>query len=610
MILSSLLALAALWPLRSVFEPLPVVRFAGAVALFLVPGALLSHWLLGSRFSGAALAPAAFALSTSVFGVLGVPMLFFHLSLETYFWASGVVVAVFLLAAAVVAIRGGFRGGDATATSEPSARWLWVPFSVLGGALAYVSRAETPITDGDTWNYLAWVREFLNTDELGLYEPYFGNEIVGVSRAQIDGWFLEQAALSQLSGIDPVPMVFYYLVPVLVVVSLLAFYSLARILFGSESAALVAGSAYALFLLFHLGLTAQTTFGGEFVGRAVQDKYFARFLFLPVILALAAVFLEDRRLKYLGVFAFLCVAIVAVHPVGLAVVGLAVSGFMLFYLIANYSEKAARTGAAGIGGVFAGILLVPALYLLARGVSPTDALYPADIGQTQPEVLANQVFVRPEWEKIFSLSENFYIMHPNLIFNPVIATAFLIGVPLLALSLNRSLAAQLLLGALFISTVVSYAPPVSTFVGEEIIAPGQLHRMAWPLSLSALLIVGWMVWKAGEYAANGLRRLGLPPRLAGLSPLLLIVVLASAAAPVWTANVERVRERETSTYDTTFFDPIFPWLRDNVDEPGVILAPDRENTAIPAYSSELDVVSFRGAPILDHLEELEEITGQ
>lgn len=606
MILCCLAALIVLGPLRDAFDGTPVVRFAGAVALFLAPGVLLAHWLLRGRFPGAALVPTGTALSASVFGAAGFPMLFLHLDLDTYLRAAGAVVAVFLLAATLAVLLGGATEEDEGVSPEPSSEWLWVPFVALGGIVAYVAQIKTPIVDGDTWNYLAWVREFLNTDELALYNPYFGNEIEGVSRAQINGWFLEQAALSQISGIDPVPMVLYYLAPTLAVVSLLAFYALARVLFESESAALLCGSLYALFLLVHLGLSVQSTFGGEFVGRVVQDKYFTRFVFMPVILALAAAFLKDRRRRYLGVFAFLCVAVIFVHPVGLAVCGLAVSGFGLFFLIFNFRERSAWTGVASLASVFGGILLVPAMYVLLRGVSPADALYPTDIGDTQPEVLANQVFVRPEWEKIFTLGENFYIMHPNLILNPVIAAAFLIGVPLLARKVKVSLAAQLLLGVLSTSTVVSYFPPVSTFIGEWIIAPGQLHRLSWPLSLAALLIAGWMAWRTSAFAAAKLR---LPPRFAVLSPLLMVVILASATAPLWLSNIEDARESEAPPLSSSFFDPIFPWLRENIGEPGVLLAPDKENTAIPAYSPNLDVVSFRGAPVLDNLEELEEITG-
>jgi hypothetical protein len=46
------------------------------------------------------------------------------------------------------------------------------------------------------------------------------------------------------------------------------------------------------------------------------------------------------------------------------------------------------------------------------------------------------------------------------------------------------------------------------------------------------------------------------------------------------------------------FDPAFRWIGDHVDETSVVLAPDLENTCIPAYSAEANVVSLRGGLLL------------
>ena len=157
---------------------------------------------------------------------------------------------------------------------------------------------------------------------------------------------LEQAAFSRVSGIDPIELVLGYLRPTLVVMSLLAFYALARTLLKSETAALLAGSLYALFFLIQLDPTLGS-FGREFVGRVAEDKFAARFLILPVTLVFAFLFFESRRLRYLAVFAFLCWAVVAIHTVGLAIIGLSTAGFGLANLAVNWREKGAwiRTAA-------------------------------------------------------------------------------------------------------------------------------------------------------------------------------------------------------------------------------------------------------------------------
>ena len=93
-----------------------------------------------------------------------------------------------------------------------------------------------PHSYNDIWVYLAYVREALNTSHLALHEPYFGKD-TGISRVKINGWLLEQAALSGTSGVDPVELVLRYLNPTLIVLALFAFYALARILVKSAAGA-------------------------------------------------------------------------------------------------------------------------------------------------------------------------------------------------------------------------------------------------------------------------------------------------------------------------------------------------------------------------------------
>jgi uncharacterized membrane protein len=45
-------------------------------------------------------------------------------------------------------------------------------------------------------------------------------------------------------------------------------------------------------------------------------------------------------------------------------------------------------------------------------------------------------------------------------------------------------------------------------------------------------------------------------------------------------------------------DPVFDWIGENIEKTSVVLAPDLENTCIPAYSAEANVVSLRGGLLL------------
>ena len=93
-------------------------------------------------------------------------------------------------------------------------------------------------------------------------------------------------------------------------------------------------------------------------------------------------------------------------------------------------------------------------------------------------------------------------------------------------------------------------------------------------------------------------------------PLVLVSTMIAVVAPSAAVGAEKVyRAGEEARY--TCFDPIFRWMRANIKEPSVVLAPDAENTCIPAYSASANVVSLRGGTVLGVLPALEErVPGQ
>jgi hypothetical protein len=609
-VLSGVAAFVAVGPLRGAFAALPAVTLVGTLVLFLVPGALLTRWVLGQYFSGVALLPAAFVISTGGFALLGVPMLVFQTSLATYLWASGAMVAASLLAAALAVLRAPRRQQTPAPETNPLASdrggLLWVPFLALVGALTYVCRINAPSFSGDIWIYLSWVREFLDGARLAFEEPYFG-DAVGLSRARFNGWLLEQAAFSRVSRVEPVELVYSYLSPALAVVALLAVYALARVLLKSEKAALFCGCLYALFLLVHLDAT-RLSFGGEFVSRLAEDKLTAKFVFLPMALAFAAAFAEGGRKAYFWCFAFVCCAVMAIHPIGFAIIGIAMAGFGIMHLAANprSREAWARVSAMGLGGLAIGAVpgvLGPAIL----GEPLRTLLADSDINSGDPDVLRNMIFVQPGRMRIFEFADGSYMMHPSLLLDPVIAAAYFLGFPFLLWRLRSSLAAQLLLGTMYLTTVVVYVPPIATFVGDNLVLPGQLWRLAWPIPLAALLALGWLAWEATGRAGAWLSRFRPTRTLARALPLLVVVTLTIAAVPRAAAGIDLVQGHVEDARSLGLYpaDPIYPWFREELRSPAVVLAKDLQSVRIPAYSSETNVVSRRGSLVLRVLPGLE-----
>ena len=603
--LSAGASFAVVGPLRDVFSTLPGVLIVATLILFLVPGALLTRWFLGEYFSGAALPPAAFVISTAIFALLGVPMLVWERTLGAYLWACGLTVVVCVLAVLVWALRGGQAVGTGTVVAD-NGGILWVPFAALVAALAYIARITAPSSYGDIWIYLSWVREYLGGDRLASVEPFFGGD-VGLSRAKINGWLLEQAAVSRVSGIDPVNFVFSYLNPTLVVVAFLVFYALARILFKSERAALFSGCLYALFFAIHLS-QSRIALGGEFIQRLPEDKLVAKFLFLPLALAFAVAFMEGGGKRFFCGFAFLCLAVMAIHPIGLAITGISMAGFAMLHLASNPRSRVAwaRISAMGLAGLL--VVAVPAVLVSLFTDEPlTNALADSDINSGDPDVLRNMIFVSPERNRIFEFANGSYIMHPSLLLDEVIAAAFLIGLPFLLWRLRRTIAAQLLFGTMYLTAVVVYVPPIATFLGDELVLPGQLWRLAWPIQLASLLTLGWVVWTAIGYVTAWLERYGPVRFIAGAIPVLLVVVLTVAAVPLTRPGIESIQaHREASRKSGNYpADPIFLWFRDELRSSVVVLAPDIPSARIPAYSSEANVVTRRGGLVLKVLPKLE-----
>ncbi len=611
--LSCTAAVILLLPLRGLSGAFPPVAFAATMILFMAPGLLLSHWLLRDDLSGLALVPVGFAISTGVFGLLGVPALVLHLSTADYLLAAGTLLAAFLTVAAWRTLRVKAPAVESSPEQDapygPPAGWLWAPFALLCGVLAFVGIRRVPSSYDDIWVYLSWVKDFANSERLALLDPYFGERIAEFSRAKVNGWLLEQAALSRASGLDTIELVLRYLTPTLIVVALLMVYALALTVSKSERAAVLIASVYALFHIIFIQPSVHNV-GVELAARISEDKYAARFLILPVTLLFAVLFVESRRWRHLGLFTFFCWAAVAVHPSVLPAIGLCMFGFGVAHVGANPRLGSAWTGMVAFALGMWSVVLGPIILLLFTGRSPEAVLFSADINATPPKVLEYTVFITESWRHIYELGEGYYIMHPWLLLNPVILGAYVFGVPFLLWRVRTSVAAQLLLGGLGVVTVAVYVPPVATFIGNDLIVPGLLWRLAWPIPLLAMITVGWMLWEALGYAEMRLRGFGIGYSVTRVLPLALVALLTAAAAP---PSVEKAvglyrnfDVARTSDYDP---DPIYPWIRDNIRDPGVLLARDSANNAVPAYSASLNVVSQRGEGMIRDRDELEKLAG-
>lgn len=595
LLLAGVLALVAVGPLRDVLRSVSPLLSLAAFVLFMSPGVLLSLLIPRRHLPGLAKLPVAFVFSAGVFGLPGIPMLLLHRSLTEYLWLCGGLLAAF----ALWAVFGILRGAPGSEPADRSVSLLWAPFTALTAVLAFAATRKVPAPGADAWLYLTYVQDFVERSRLAFYLPYSTSEAGNFSRLAINGWLLEQAALARVSGVDAVDLVLRHLAPALVVLALLSIYSLARVLFGSAAAALSIGSLAALYFLVYLSSSPASP-GGELIGRITEDKFLVRFVLMPAVLGLAVVFLRERGLRLLALLALAWWTIPVVHPLGVVFVGLAVAGLCAVHLLLGRRDRGTWLGVGGVALVVFSLVLPAALYLLFSGADPTA------MGDSDPARAAQKLYQVENADLLLTLGEGSYIMHPSLLREPLVAGAYLLGVPFLLWRIKRSLAARALLGSLLLVPVVIYVPPVATFVGG-IIGPWHLWRLAWPLSLAALLTLGWIGWEATSLARWLLLRAGPARRLAPLVPALGILLLTVLAVPTVREGLRSSdNSGEAAQNQTTCDDPAFRKVEQIVTEPAVVLAPAGENGCIPAYAALASVVSFRGQGIANNQAALQE----
>ena len=597
LLLLSLVCLVFVGPLREILVPFPALLFLASLVLFMIPGALLSGLIRDEGFFGAARIPVAFVFSTGIFGLSGIPLLMLHRSINEYLFLCGIILVASLLVLTLGAL--GWKRDAEDDAAPPgtfgvrlSIYWPWVPFLVLAGALAYASVTKAHGPGEDVWAYLANVQDFSNAESLAFYHPYFGGEYNGFSRQMINGWLLEQAVLARVSGIDPFELMFEYLSPALVVLSLLAVYALAKTIIGSEIGAILTGCLLAVLYLVCLTTPladSLLTPGGELISRVTEDKYVARFIFVPVALALAVLALKTRKLRYLLLFAFACPSAAAVHPLGLVFIGLPVAGLGLLHLLFNLRNRGAWRYVGGLG-----------LSLLVVGGPPTAYLAAVDspllqkLDSMTPVTASSLVSGLSYYDQIQQVDDR-YIVDPSLLLNPAVLAAYVLGAPFLVFRASKSPAAQLLLGTLFLIPVVCFVPQIAGPI-SVVIGPWILPRLAWSIPLAAVLVLGWILWEGLTYLGARLGESGL--WTARISTLLLALAFVVggllAAAPFAVAQLESADESGEVPQEELFCsDPVFTWMEGGLPAYSTVLAPEAENSCIMARTSSTNILNFR-----------------
>ena len=559
---------------------LPALSATIAFVLFLLPGAALSICFLPESLPERL--PTAFILSTGLMIVPGVLVLILHLSLDVFVWIfSGLAGAAALVVVVIFARRssGTVQVDHRRDTINPL---LVIALCALAAGLCLTSLGVPMI--GDDWAGMAFIQDWLVTDHLNLYEPFLGAGLPPTSRAEFGVSALDFALLCRLSGLNPIVQ-YHYLRPLMTLVALIAFYTLAREMLPRRNAAAF------VTVFWMITLLASIVWGDpgyDLVARINQDKFTLRYILLPVALRFLLGYFQSHRLQDLIFFGLAGWAAGGTHPMGPLLIGLPCLAFGLIHLAL---ERDRHTF---------GRLMVAALLLTTGVILPLIQLLGVEEGwlafalddPTDPNLLTRlRTAIRAQ--RLWLLPNSDYVLHPAAILDLLNLIAVL-GLPFLVWRLRRSLPARLLLGTLVLIPPLLYFQPTGKLIGQ-LITPWLLYRLVWPVPLAAALTIGWCLWAGVEYPKALLTRAGAPSWARVGLPLAVLVVLAGVLAPsirTGQAYLEDVRT-DPNRAQCQEVAPLLEHLPEIIQSDSIVLADHDLNFCIPAYEARANVLEYR-----------------
>lgn len=459
-------------PLAGLHQYLAVI--AAFLIVIVLPGYVVQRAVLhDSALDLVARLPVAVAMGLAIAAVPGFIALEAHTDLQAFAVMYSFTAAV-ACGAAVALMR---PANEERRGEDPSERWgspiiLVMVAVAFGGVLTAPFWAKGRLAaDFDDWTYMAYIRDYLDTNSLNSSEPYFGTDEGVNPRMRSNVWVLTEALLSDAADVAPDELLFEYLRPVLIVAAVLATYALAMALFRHRVIGLLAMG----FLLGHafLDLSPHEGFGRNLLLRISEDKMIAAFLLFPVAVVFLSRFVQQRsRASYAG-FSLVVLALAVVHPVPLMLLGTTIAALGAIKL---YLERSPRTL-----GILA-LLLIP---LALASIWPV----------IQRQLLVDAVpDVFDTGDSSVTFRDNFHVVRVGLgllmgnyhmILHPLVILAVLV-VPVLWRLTGRSHSAQIVLAMTAGALLVFFVPLLATPVAE-VMTPQTLWKMPWMIPAAPVL---------------------------------------------------------------------------------------------------------------------------
>jgi hypothetical protein len=299
-----------LWhlPWAAWLQSLPGLRLGLAGLIFVAPGMAVSLLLTGNRLTLLSHFTSGLALSMFLVSSLGLMGRIAHLPFEfirpTFFVVG--LIALLVLTIHMGSTQQLFKPKSYSIISIV----LLLLMIIFGAMISFTSRIES-----DSFTYLAYLTNWQHSPRLSFSEVFFGSGNLEPIRFWLAMFPMSLAFLAEVSNLHGVLLLGYYLMPVLVAISLLAVYNFYEDLLQSNLRAILALLLQFTFLFLLLDNRQP---GNMFFLRITEDKSFAAFVLAPVFFLAVNCFLESHILRR-GIFVLLSGwGLALVHPIILA----------------------------------------------------------------------------------------------------------------------------------------------------------------------------------------------------------------------------------------------------------------------------------------------------
>lgn len=393
--------------------------------------------------------------------------------------------------------------------------------TVLLGVLAAPFWASDRVSgDFDDWTYLAYVREYLDTDQMNAEEPFLGTGESVNPRMRSNVWVVTEALIADVADVSPGDLLFEYLRPLLTVFAVLATYALARTLFRRTNVALLA-AAFVLGYAF-LDLAPHEGFGRNLFLRITEDKMVGAFLLFPTALVFLHRFAVRPSFAAFAGFALVVLALSVVHPVPLVFIAAAI---LSLGVLRTFVERGFRPLSA------MGLLLVPVALASIWPFAQRQLL--ADVAPGLFGTGASAITYRNEFH-VVELGAGLLMGNYHMILHPLMIAAIL-SAPLVWLAARREVGNQLVLAVTVGALIVFFVPVLATPVAD-VMTPQTLWKMPWMVPVAPSL--AFVTYEAAGRLARlrplrWLEDTSVRSRLAyGLLPGLMVVAVLAVALAV------------------------------------------------------------------------------